>query len=388
MRTALIGAGLLLLGTIAILTGVLPVDEAVALWDRVWPILLFVAAMTVVTDLASDAGLFDWIAQHATIWAGGRSWILWLIVVALATVCTVFLSLDTTAVLLTPVVIVMARHVGISPLPFAFTTVWLANTASMLLPVSNLTNLLAQSRLEQIVGRPVSPAEFAALTWGPAVVAVLVPVAVIALLFRRSLFTRYAAQRPERIADPTLLIASAVAVVILIPGLLSGLPVWIPACAAAVTLLIAFGVTRPTAIRAGLVPWPLLLLASGLFLVLEAAHALGLGDALAAVAGAGDDPLSLFQLAGVGAGGANIANNLPAYLALEPSVDSPARMIALLIGVNVGPLITPWASLATLLWHNRLTAMDVRISWSRYALLGLVVAPLAVGAATAVSAFR
>ncbi|MET1017359.1 MAG: SLC13 family permease [Leifsonia flava] len=388
MKTALIGAGLLGVGAIALATGILPADEAVALWDRVWPVLLFVLAMTIVTELADEAGLFDWLAQHASTWARGRSWLLWLIVVALATVCTIFLSLDTTAVLLTPVVIVMARHVGISPLPFALTTVWLANTASMLLPVSNLTNLLAVSKLEQIVGHPVSPLEFATLTWAPAIAAIVVPVAVIAVLHRRSLVTRYVIERPERIADPTLLIASAVAVLILIPGLLSGLPVWIPACVAAVTLLIAFAVSRPAVLRLGLVPWPLLLLVAGLFLVLETAHALGLGDALAAVAGTGDDPLSLLQLAGLGAGGANVANNLPAYLALEPSVDSPARMVALLIGVNVGPLVTPWASLATLLWHDRLKAMGVEFTWSRYAILGLVVAPLAVVAATAALAVR
>jgi len=52
-----------------------------------------------------------------------------------------------------------------------------------------------------------------------------------------------------------------------------------------------------------------------------------------------------------------------------------------LIGVNAGCLITPWASLATLLWHNRLKALEVEISWGRYAALGLVVAPLTVVAA-------
>jgi Na+/H+ antiporter NhaD/arsenite permease-like protein len=84
----------------------------------------------------------------------------------------------------------------------------------------------------------------------------------------------------------------------------------------------------------------------------------------------------------MGALGANAVDNLPAYLALEPAATSPERMVALLIGVNAGPLITPWASLATLLWHQRLTRMDVQISWGRYAALGLLAAPLTVVAAT------
>ena len=85
--------------------------------------------------------------------------------------------------------------------------------------------------------------------------------------------------------------------------------------------------------------------------------------------------------AGVGMLGANVVNNLPAYLALESAAGSPVRLAALLIGVNAGPLITPWASLATLLWHERLHAVGVDVPWNRYILLGLVVAPLTVALA-------
>ena len=139
---------------------------------------------------------------------------------------------------------------------------------------------------------------------------------------------------------------------------------------------------RRSTLRFGLFPWQLVLLASGLFLVVEAAHSMGLGTVLATVSGSGRDPLSLLQLSAVGTLGANAINNLPAYLALEPVAGDPVRLAALLIGVNVGPLITPWASLATLLWHERLTALKVHISWGRYSVLGLIAAPVTVVAAT------
>jgi Na+/H+ antiporter NhaD/arsenite permease-like protein len=87
-------------------------------------------------------------------------------------------------------------------------------------------------------------------------------------------------------------------------------------------------------------------------------------------------------MAGSGLVGANAVDNLPAYLALEPAAGSPSRLAALLVGVNAGPLITPWASLATLLWHQRLRALGVELRWGRYMLLGLVAAPLTVGLAT------
>ncbi len=358
-------------------TGVLPVPDALAVADRVWPILLFVVAITVVTELAAEAELFRVVAERAAGWGLGRSWLLWLFVVLIAVLCTVFLSLDTTAVLLTPVVVLLARHVGLPPLPFALTTVWLANTASLLLPVSNLTNLLAQHALGGI-----SPFAFAALMWAPALVAILVPVVVLLVVYRRALFTRYTPDAPAAAPDRVLLVASGVVVLLLLPALISGIPVWIPALAAAVVLLVFFAVRRRSALRFGLVPWQLVVLASGLFLVIEAAHSLGLPALLTALAGHGEDPLSLLRLAGSAAAGANVVNNLPAYLAFESIADSPVRIAAVLIGVNAGCLITPWASLATLLWHDRLTSLEVELSWRKYIGLGLVVAPLTVALAT------
>lgn len=377
MRLAILGAGLLLVGAIAIITGILPVDEALAVGQRVWPILLFAVAVTIVAELAAEAGVFAAIAERLALLGLGRAWMLWLLIVLLAIASTVFLSLDTTAVLLTPVVILVARHHGLRPLPFALTTIWLANTASLLLPVSNLTNLLAEHALGYS-----DPGRFAALMALPAVVAVVVPCLVIALVARKDLIARYRPAPIDPVSDRRLFIVSAIVVALLLPLLVSGLPVWIPASVAATALVIAFAVRRRSVLRFALVPWQLVLFAGGLFLVVEAGHGLGLTAVLAQVAGQGDDPGALLRLAFSGMIGANGIDNLPAYLALEPVAGSPARVAALLIGVNAGSLITPWASLATLLWHQRLVSLDVDLRWSRYILLGLAVAPVTVAVAT------
>jgi arsenical pump membrane protein len=377
MRTAILGAVLVVVGLVAIAVGILPVPAALAIADRVWPILLFVVAITVVTELAASAGLFRAVAERTATWGAGRAWLLWVLVLALAVLSTIFLSLDTTAVLLTPVVVLLARHVGLSPLPFALTTVWMANAASLLLPVSNLTNLLAEHALAG-----VGPVEFAGLMAAPAAVSIVIPAVILFLVYRKDLVARYEPSTSLETEDRVLLVASGVTVAVLIPLLISGLPVWIPAVGAALVLGGFFLVRRPAVLRFALLPWQLVVLASGLFLVVEAAHSLGLGAVLATISGTGHDPLSLLQLAATGALGANAIDNLPAYLALEPVAGDPVRLAALLIGVNVGPLVTPWASLATLLWHERLKALDVHLSWAKYCLLGLVVAPLTVAAAT------
>lgn len=386
MRLAIIGLVLLVAGGITVATGVLPWQEVAVLVDRVAPILGFVVAMTVVTELVSEAGAFHWIARHVRGWGRGRSVLLWLLLALLATLSTVFLSLDTTAVLLTPVVVTVARQAGLPVLPFALTTVWLANTASLLLPISNLTNLLAQHSLGGI-----SPAEFAKLMWAPSLAAIVVPLAFVAVVFRRELRKSYALEssRPAQPLpsaagpDKVLLVGSAVVLLMLLPALISGVPIWIPAGAAALVLVVMFAIRRPKVLKVTLIPWSLLLFTCGLFLVVEATQYLGASLLLGQIAGEGSGFVELLRLAMTGALGSNVVNNLPAYLLAEPLAGSPLRMAALLVGVNAGPLITPWASLATLLWHDRLMRMNVLIKWKGYAVFGLMVAPLTILAAVA-----
>ncbi len=368
----LAGAILVLAGVVLLATGVLPMEAAFAIGERTWPVLLFVVAATIVAELAAVAGVFHAIAERLGLIGLGRAWVLWLLVVALAAVATIMLSLDTTAVLLTPVVVLLARHLRLDPLPFALTTVWLANTGSLLLPVSNLTNLLAEHEL----GR--GPAQFAMLMAPAAVVGIVVPAAAVALTHRRSLAARFERQTVESEPDRVLTIGASVVVALLVPALVSGIEVWIPASIAALLLLVLVAVRRRTALRWSLVPWQIVALAVGLFLVVETLHARGLADVLAPIVGTSDGLGDLLRLAGSGALLANGVDNLPAYLALEPLATGPLRMAALLVGVNAGALVTPWASLAILLWHDRLVAMGVRLSWGRYMLLSVVVAPVTV----------
>lgn len=377
MKLAAIGAVLLAAGLVGVWAGVLPLADALAIGERVWPVLLFVVAITIVAELAAIAGVFD-VAGHLLARLGrGRTMLLCLLVVGLAVLVTAFLSLDTTAVLLTPVVVAVARAHGLPPLPFAFATVWLANTASLVLPVSNLTNLLATERLSggHDAGR------FLSLLGPSAAVAIVVTVVILWVVHRARLRGRYRAAGPPAVEDRVLLRAAAVVVGLLLPLLVLGLEPWLPASAAAIALGLLYLWRAPQTLRPALVPWSLIVFASGLFLATEMLAVWGSGAVIAVLAGSGEDLFSLWQVAGVGAVAANLVNNLPAYLVLEPIADSPARLAALLIGVGAGPLVTPWASLATLLWHQRLKADGIDVPWVRYAVLGAVGAPLIVACA-------
>jgi arsenical pump membrane protein len=147
-------------------------------------------------------------------------------------------------------------------------------------------------------------------------------------------------------------------------------------------VLLAAARWRAPALLPGLpVPW---LMAAGFVLVsvvVEVLHQRGLGDLLASVVPDGTGSAALVGLAGTGALAANITNNLPAYLVLEPvAADAAPRLMALLVGVNAGPLITPWASLATLLWLQRCRTAGIVVPWRWLVPAGTACAVLAVAA--------
>jgi arsenical pump membrane protein len=123
------------LGILAVATRLLPWSDAVDVTTRVAPVLLFLVAVTVLAELSDAAEVFDVAATRAARIARGHTRRLYLLVLALGTVTTIVLSLDTTAVLFTPVVLSLAAQLELDPLPFAFAAVWLANTASLLLPL-------------------------------------------------------------------------------------------------------------------------------------------------------------------------------------------------------------------------------------------------------------
>jgi len=371
---------LIAVAVVCIVSGILPRADAGALGARITPVLGFVVAITIVAELARDAAVFDVVAQRLARWGHGRVILLWVSVVVLAVISTVFLSLDTTAVIVTPVVVVLAQSVGIPPLPFALVTVWLANTASLALPVSNLTNLLAARAIGD------DPLSFLALSWAPTLVGVLIPVLILTLRHRRTLVGGYRVPAGGQPSDRVLFWGAAGVLLLLMPLLALTHDVWIPATVAAVSLIVLFGIRRRHVLRLSLVPWQAIGLAGALFVVVETAHANGLLDFLSVLATSGHAPVELLRLSAAGALAANGVNNLPAYLILEPAAGDPVALMALLIGVNLGPLITPWASLATLLWHHRVVSLGVEIRWGGLMLWGAIVAVPTVLVATLVLA--
>jgi arsenical pump membrane protein len=117
-----------------------------------------------------------------------------------------------------------------------------------------------------------------------------------------------------------------------------------------------------------------------LSLVVAAAQHDGLGDAVAHLVPNGDSYLALLGIALLGAVLANLVNNLPATLILLAAIPTGAapQLLALLVGVNVGPNVTYTGSLATLLWRREVRRSGVEPPRRAFYRLALLATPIAL----------
>ena len=298
-----------------------------------------------------------------------------------ASTVTATLSLDATVVLLTPVVFATAVRLGARPRPHLYACTHLANSASLLLPVSNLTNLLA------FTASGLSFAGFAAIMALPWLVVILVEYLVMRRFFDADLWTPTRARSVERAAAPraALLVLAVTLIGFPVSETLGVHPAWVAAIGAAV-------LAWPDVARSPRALAPLVMSANPGFVI----FVLALGVIVLAVRRNGLDELArhltpsqagflgLLAAAGLAAVLANLVNNLPATLILVPAVaHSPGLVLAVLLGVNIGPNLTYVGSLATLLWRRVLHVRGVSPPTGEFLRLGAMTVPPALLAGVA-----
>ncbi|MGW2175766.1 SLC13 family permease [Streptomyces sp. NPDC001705] len=350
------------------------------------PVVVFLALVLMLAYLCAKEGLFEAVGAAVARRCGGSPRRLLTGVFGVACAVTAVLSLDATAVLLTPVVLATASRAGARARPHVYATAHLSNSASLLLPVSNLTNLLA------FTASGLSFTRFAALMALPWLAAIAVEYAVFRRFFRADLDEPAAAPAPGAAAraTPTVPRFTVVVVALTLAGFALSSPVGLDPAWAALAGVVVLGL-RALA-RRHVTPREMVGAASPLFcvfvlalgVVVEAVVTGGPASGLGRLLPDGDSLPALLGVAAVAAVLANVVNNLPAVLALLPlaAPAGPAHVLAVLIGVNLGPNLTYVGSLATLLWRRILHRHGIEVSLARFTLLGLLTVPATVAAST------
>ncbi|MFD5115736.1 SLC13 family permease [Streptomyces sp. NPDC058391] len=354
-------------------------------WDQtrtLLPVVVFLAAVLVLAQLCDEDGLFAAAGDLVARACGGRPRTLLGGVFAVAAVITAVLSLDATVVLLTPVVFATAARVGARPRPHVYACTHLANSASLLLPVSNLTNLLA------FTASGLTFTRFAALMALPWLAAI----AVEYVIFRRWFAADLAAgahppKTDERRELPvfTLVVLGLTLAGFVVTSFAGIEPLWAAVAGAVVLAARALRRKRTTVtglVRAASPLFCLFVLALGV--VVKAVVDNGLDTGVSRLLPGGSSLPALLAVAVIAAVLANAINNLPAILALLPLLApaGPGPLLAALIGVNLGPNLTYVGSLATLLWRRILHEHDTEPQLGHFTRLGLLTVPATLVAST------
>ncbi|MGO9976235.1 MAG: SLC13 family permease [Solirubrobacteraceae bacterium] len=370
-------------GVLLVIVGAIGLKGAGDALRDLGPTVGFLAAMLLIADGCRREGLFDAMGAVMARGSRGSPQRLLAFVFVIAATITAVLSLDATIVLLTPVVFATAARMRTSAKPQVYACAHLANSASLLLPVSNLTNLLA------FHASHLSFLRFAALMVLPTIAAIGVEWVVFRRFFAVDLTRpRHAGARPARPALPRF--AVAVLAFTLAGFALSSVlgiePVWFAAAGAAAISIPALArkTLAPVALARSAEPG-FLIFVLGLGVIVQAASTNGLDSAVRAVLPTGGSLGDLLAIAALSAIFANLVNNLPATLMLVPVAAvaaGPGPVLATLIGVNVGPNLTYVGSLATLLWRRVLRAEDTDVELGEFLRLGALTVPAALIAAT------
>ena len=371
---------------VLVVSGLLPWHDALTGIGKGTDVYLFLTGMMLLSEIARQEGLFDWLAALATKRAKGSATRLFLLIYLVGTVVTVFLSNDAAAVVLTPAVAAAVKTAKAKdPLPYLFICAFIANAASFVLPISNPANLV-------IYGAHMPPL----LEWLPrfAIPSVLSILATYVVLRLTQNATLKADRLESEVELPELkntgkLAGAGIAVTAV--ALLAasafdvelGLPTAVCGLATAVVVLAVKRANPWNTVKD--ISWAVLPLVAGLFVLVEALDKTGLirtiGDTLhrAAQASAAETAWGAGVLI---AFLCNVMNNLPAGLIAGSAVQSAhvgdQVTSAILIGVDIGPNLSVTGSLATILWLTALKREGVSVGAGQFLKLGILVMPPAL----------
>lgn len=378
-----------------VVAGVEPARDAAREVAAQWNVLLFFAGLTAVVAVAESAGFFAWVAYVAASAAHGSGRRLFFAVIAAGILITLFLTNDAAAVMLTPLVFVLVRHLRLPAAPFAYACTFIANGASVALPVSNPINIIIGTAAHFRLG------EYVALLWLPALTGIVTTAAMLWIVFRRAVRVRFdgaSVIRPDddpryRTEVSVFLGLSALA---LITTSAFGGSVGLTAAVAG-AILIGHGFYR-RALR-----WPrvfsdmnpgIVIMVAALFVAVDGVRHSGLLDSAAAtiVSVATLHPSLAGPVAALASAVAsNIFNNLPTALIVVGTLHvgalpvDVARQFAggAIVGCDLGPNLTTVGSLSTLIWLVLLRRRGLKISAAEYFKVGIVLAPAVLACSVA-----
>ncbi|MBS6210976.1 arsenic transporter [Proteus cibi] len=375
---------------IALLLGVITLQDIPVVWNIVWNATATFVAVIIISLILDESGFFEWAALHVAKWGGGKGRLLFSYIILLGASVAALFANDGAALILTPIVIAMLLALGFSKgttLAFVMAAGFIADTASLPLIVSNLVNIVSADFFN------IGFTEYASVMVPVDIAAIFATLIMLHWFFRKDIPQQY---DTSKLAMPATVIkdvktfkAGWLVLLLLLLGFFIleplGIPISAIAAVGAVTLwfVAAQGKTINTRKVLRGAPWQIVIFSLGMYLVVYGLRNAGLTHHLSEI-------LNILAEKGIweatlGTGFitaflSSIMNNMPTVLVGALSIEGSnatglikeAMIYANVIGADLGPKITPIGSLATLLWLHVLSQKNMTITWGYYFKTGII----------------
>ncbi len=383
-----IGTAAMIGAAFSLLIGTVSFNDVLIVTDIVWDATLAFIGIIILSMVLDEIGFFEWCAIKMAKLSRGDGHLMFVYALLLGAFVSALFANDGAALILTPILLAKMRLLQLNAktiIAFLLAGGFISDSASLPFVFSNLTNIVTANFFN------IGFVEYLGVMIVPFVVSVIISIVVLWLVLRKDIpkiIDVNLLKNPDDVLkSKPLFYASWVFLALLLLAYFIGdaydLPISLFALGGGL-LFLGIASYMKTA-RAGLTiktaPWQVVWFSIGLYIVVYGLKNAGLTDYLASILkdlATQGDMVAIIGTGFISAILSAIMNNMPTVMIMDIAlvgIPNEALAYANIIGCNLGPKMTPFGSLATLLWLHVLAQKGVKIGFWEYSKFGLLVTP-------------